>query len=128
MVVLRYKKHSVIFVLLVTMLTSTLGWTLNAAISTKDFGHELQVHGLISSPIKDLGQGEANCCDNEAGITAHLSVHAAEHAQFFFFFNNPMQLIGFLGTVVLVTFVLTATIPKRIPASLFRPPRVVFKT
>lgn len=128
MMVLLHKKHSTIFVLLVTMLTSTLGWTFNAAVSTNDFGHELRVHGLISSPMKDLGQGEVNCCDNEAGITAHLSVHAAEHAQFFFFFDNQMQLIGFLGTVVLVTFVLTATIPKRIPASLFRPPRVVFKT
>lgn len=124
MMVLPQKKRSIIFVLLVTLLTSMLGWTLNAA-AMHDFDHELRVHGFSLCPMHEPGRGHTNVSDENTDITAHLSVHAAEHAQFFFL-AKPMRVVAFLGMALFVTFVSIST-PKLASSSLFRPPRNIFR-
>jgi hypothetical protein len=119
------RQRPVIYVLLVTLLTSAVGWTFNAAAVTHDFGHEQRVHGFTMTHEDEFGLTQMNCCEDSAGIAAHLSLHAAEHAQLFFL-GEPILVAAFWGSNVFIPFV-SAFTPESVPGSLFRPPRNNFE-
>lgn len=119
------RKRPIVFVLLVTLLTSAVGWTFNAMAVTHDFGHEQRVHGFTLAHVDDPEQIHTTCCEDNAGIAAHLSLHAAEHAQLFFL-GKPILVVTFSGSDIFFP-ILSAFTPESVPGSLFRPPRKNFE-
>lgn len=119
------RKRPVVFVLLVTLLMSSIGWTFNAAAVTHDFGHEWRVHGFTMSQVDESGLAQTSYSDDSAGIASHLSVHAAEHAQVFFLGTSVWVVISWVSDGF-IPFV-SASIPERVPGSLFRPPQNNFE-
>lgn len=114
-------KHSVIFVLLVTMLTSTVGWAFSAAATTQVFEHELRVHSTAWIVQEESGHGHAACCDDGAGEAAHLSLHAAEHSQVFSL-GRQISVIA-LFAVTRIASVVSIAKSELVLSSLYRPPR-----
>lgn len=116
--------QSVIFALLVAMLTNAFGWAFNGEVFAHELDHEH--HALSLDPIALLEAHEhevANDVDHpDAAI--NLCLHAA--GQYQPFFLTPLLIVPpSTGASVLAVFV-SAIIPDSIPGSPLRPPRNTF--
>ena len=115
--------HSVIFALLVGILTNACGWAFNGHF----FAHELDHahHVLALDPVAHHQAHQQAEAYDDGGLDAatHLSLHAAGQYQPFFFM--PPLTIPAFGAIEVLTVFVPATIPDSILDSPLHPPRSI---
>ena len=115
--------HSVIFALVVGILTNACGWSFNAQVFAHELDHAHHVHSLNPVAHHEAHQ-QAEAYDGE-GLDAatHLSLHAAGQYQPFFFM--PPLLVPASGAIEVLTVFVPATIPDSVLDSPLHPPRSI---
>ena len=116
--------QSVIFTLLVTMLTTGFGWAFNGEV----FAHELdrKHHTLSLDPValQEAHELEASNDGKHVDAAIDLCLHAAGQYQPFFFTIPPLVPAS-MGMEAL-TLLVPVTVPESIPDSPLHPPRNTF--
>jgi hypothetical protein len=116
--------HSVMFALLISMLTNAFGWAFNGEVFAHELDHEH--HVLSVDPAAHLEAHQRAVRNDEGHLDAatHLCLHAAGQYQPFFF-TSPPHVPPCLGMQVLHVFV-PVTVPESIPDSPLHPPKNSF--
>ena len=116
--------QSVIFTLLVAMLTTGFGWAFNGEV----FAHELdrKHHALSLDPValQEAHELEASHDGKHVDAAIDLCLQAAGQYQPFFFTSPPLVPAS-TGTETLTLFV-AVTVPESIPDSPLHPPKNSF--
>jgi len=115
--------HSVIFALLVGILTNACGWAFNGEIVAHELDHAHHAFSLDPVAHHQAHQQAEAYDDNGLDAATHLSLHAAGQYQPFFFMP-PLTIPAFSAIEVLTVFV-PATIPDSILDSPLHPPRSI---
>lgn len=117
----RSTVQSVVFALLVAILTTGFGWAFNGEV----FAHELdRKHHTLSSDRTALVEAhELDVFTDSTHVDAaiDLCLHVAGHYQPFFFTSPPLVPVSF-GIETVAPFI-SFLFPESIPDSLLRPPR-----
>ena len=115
--------HSVIFALLVGILTNACGWAFNGEIIAHELDHAHHAFSLDPVAHHQAHQQAEAYDDDGLDAATHLSLHAAGQYQPFFFMP-PLTIPAFSAIEVLTVFV-PATIPDSILDSPLHPPRSI---
>ncbi|HET7062481.1 MAG TPA: hypothetical protein VFI43_09915 [Nitrosospira sp.] len=125
---MRKRRHiySVMFALLVSMLTNAFGWAFNGEVFAHELDHEHHVLSLDPATHLEAHQRAVRNDEGHLDAATHLCLHAAGQYQPFFF-TAPPRVPPSLGMEVLHVFVSVA-IPESIPDSPLHPPRSIFQS
>lgn len=119
----KYPAYSVIFMLIVSILTNGISLSFKGEV----FAHELDhIHQVLSpDPATHLEMHRNNVSRDGADLDAatHLCLHSAGQYQPFFF--NSLPLIPDQTVTEVLTVFISAIIPETIPELPLRPPRSI---
>lgn len=117
----RPRINSIMFLLLISMMTNAFGWAFNGEVFAHELDHE---HHLLSlDPAAHLEAHQQAAINDEGHMDAatHLCLHAAGQYQPFFFVLPPLVPAA-VGAESPIVF-LPAIAPESIPDSPLHPPK-----
>jgi hypothetical protein len=113
--------YSIIFVLLVSMLTNAFGWAFNGEVFAHELDHEHHVLSLDPTTHLEAHQHAALNDEDHLDAATHLCLHAAGQYQPFFFTAPPLVPPS-AGAEALTAFI-SLIVPESIPDSPLHPPK-----
>ena len=122
----RLHAYSIVFALLVSMLTNAFGWAFNGEVFAHELDHEHQVLSLDPTAHLEAHQRAINKDEGHLDAATHLCLHAAGQYQPFFFTAFP-HVPPSAGVEAVHVFVPVA-VPESAPDSPLRPPRSNFSS
>lgn len=120
----RSHASSIVFALLVSVLTNAFGWAFNGEVFAHELDHEHHVLSLDPTAHLEAHQHAVNSDDGHLDAATHLCLHAAGQYQPFFF-TAPPRVPSSAGEEVPLVFI-AVTFPESIPDSPLHPPRNTF--
>lgn len=119
----KYPAYSVIFMLIVSILTNGLSLSFKGEVFAHELDHIRQA--LSADPATHLEMHRSNASWDGVDLDAatHLCLHSAGQYQPFFFNSLPL-IPDQIATEVLTVFI-SAIIPETIPDLPLRPPRSI---
>ncbi len=113
--------YSVVFALLISMLTNAFGWAFNGEVFAHELDHEHHILSLDPTAHLEAHQRAVSNDDGHLDAATHLCLHAAGQYQPFFF-TAPLLVPASAGAEVLSGFI-SIIFPESFPDSPLHPPR-----
>lgn len=119
----KYPAYSVIFMLIVSMLTNGLSLSFKGEVFAHELDHIRQALSADPATHLEMHRNNASWDGVDLDAATHLCLHSAGQYQPFFFNSLPL-IPDQIATEVLTVFI-SAIIPETIPDLPLRPPRSI---
>jgi len=119
----KYPAYSVIFMLIVSILTNGLSLSFKGEVFTHELDHIRQALSADPATHLEMHRNNASWDGVDLDAATHLCLHSAGQYQPFFFNSLPL-IPDQIATEVLTVFI-SAIIPETIPDLPLRPPRSI---
>ena len=119
----KYPAYSVIFMLIVSILTNGLSLSLKGEVFAHELDHIRQALPADPATHLEMHRNNASWDGVDLDAATHLCLHSAGQYQPFFFNSLPL-IPDQIATEVLTVFI-SAIIPETIPDLPLRPPRSI---
>lgn len=117
----KYPAYSVIFMLIVSILTNGLSLSFRGEVFAHELGHIHQALSADPAAHLEMHRNNVSWDDVDLDAATHLCLHSAGQYQPFFFNSLPL-IPDQIATEVLTVFI-SVIIPETIPDLPLRPPR-----